>query len=318
MMMKLKKSKLFSQYVLLWVLLVLIVVGICSSSVFLSAANLNAMITGRVTVGIVAVAMTICMAAGEMDISLGYMLGSCIMVAAYVGSKGASDGIILLTALLAGIVYGSLNGLLVVAVRIPSTIVTLGSGMIFYAISMWTNNSKSITGVLSKTTIALFRSKVLGQLPCVWVMLLLFVLAYWMLEHTPLGRQIYAVGFSERVANLAGIQTKFIKFLSFALCGAIVGIAAVLVLGQSGNAYIITGPSYLMPCLTVVFLSITTHLVGRYNIVGSFIALFALGVAYNIASLAGAPFWFENIANGVILIGVVLMNGKDSRSAHTG
>lgn len=318
MIKKLKKSKLLSRYVLLWVLLVLIVVGICSSNVFLSAANLNALISGRVTVGIIVVAMTICMAAGEMDISLGYMLGSCIMVAAYAGMKGAPDWLILVIAFLTGIVYGSLNGLLVVAVRIPSTIVTLASGMIFYAISMWTNNSKSITGVLTKETIALFRTKVFGMLPCVWVLLLLFLLAYWMLEHTPLGKQIYAVGFSERVAYLAGIQTKAIKFLSFALCGAIVGIAAMLVLGQSGNAYIITGPNYLMPCLTVVFLSITTHQVGRYNIIGSFIALLALGVAYNIASLAGAPFWFENIANGVILIGVVLMNGKDSRSAHTG
>jgi ribose transport system permease protein len=138
------------------------------------------------------------------------------------------------------------------------------------------------------------------------------------LEHTPLGKQIYAVGFSERVAHLAGVRTKLIKFLSFAMCGTIVGIAALFTLGQSGNAYVITGPGYLMPCLAVVFLSITTHRIGRYNIVGSFIALFTLGVAYNIAGLLGAPFWFENIANGVILVGVVLMNGVDSRSAHRG
>jgi ribose transport system permease protein len=318
MIKKMMNSTLFTHYILLWVLIALVIIGILSSNVFFSGGNINGLITGRVTVGIIAVAMTICMAAGEMDISMGYMLGSCIMVAAWAATKGASAPVVLLVAFLTGIIYGSLNGFLAVVVKIPSTIVTLGSGMIFYSISMWTNNSKSITGVLPKSITGFFRTKIFGLLPCIWVMLILFVFAYWLLEHTPLGKQIYAVGFSQKVAHLSGIQTKFIKFITFAMCGAIVGIAAVLILGQSGNAYVSTGPSYLMPCLAVAFLSITTHRIGRYNIVGSFLALFALGVAYNIAGLIGAPFWFENIVNGIIIIGVVLMNGKDSRSAHTG
>jgi len=318
MIKRIRNYRLFSDYILLWVFVALVLVGIVSKNVFLSASNINALITGRVSVGMIAVAMTICMAAGEMDISLGYMLGSCIMVAAWTGSKGAAPGVVLLVAFLAGIVYGSMNGFFAIVLKIPSTIVTLGSGMIFYAISMWTNNSKSITGILPKAVTTLFKTKVLNLLPSVWAMLLLFLFAYWMLEHTPFGKHIYAVGFSQRVAHLAGIRTKLVKFLSFTICGAIVGVAAMFTLGQSGNAYVITGPGYLMPCLAVVFLSITTHRVGRYNMVGSFIALFALGVAYNIAGLLGAPFWFENIANGIILVGVVLMNGADSRSAHRG
>lgn len=318
MMTKIKNLKFFSHYILLWVFIVLVISGAISSKMFLSDDNINSLITGRVMVGIIAVAMTICMAAGEMDISLGYMMGSCIMVAAWAGSKGAPPAVVLLITLLAGIIYGAMNGFFVIVMKIPSTIVTLGSGMIFYSISMWTNNAKSITGILPKAVTAIFKTKILGLLPCVWVMLLLFILAFWMLEFTPLGKQIYAVGFSQRVAYLAGIKTKMIKFLSFTICGAITGIAALFTLGQSGNAYVSTGPGYLMPCLAVVFLSITTHNIGRYNIIGSFIALFALGVAYNIAGLAGAPFWFENIANGIILIGVVLLNGRDSRAAHRG
>ena len=109
-----------------------------------------------------------------------------------------------------------------------------------------------------------------------------------------------------------------IKMLSFVMCGGIVGIAALFNLGQSGNAYVNTGPSYLMPCLAVAFLSITTHKVGRYNVVGSLIALITLGVVYKFAGLQGVPFWFENVANGVVLLGVVLFNGAESRSAHTG
>jgi len=316
--MKKLKNSFLSHYVLLWVLIVLVIGGAIWNPTVLNPSNLSSMITGRVTVGIMAVAMTICMAAGEMDISLGYMLGTSIMVSAFAGMRGASPAVVLLVALLTGTLFGALNGFLVVVIKIPSTIVTLGSGMIMYSISMGMNNSKSITAVLPGTVTAIFKTRILGFLPCVWAMLLLFILAYWMLEHTPFGKQIYAVGFSPRVAHLAGIPTNLVKFLSFTLCGAIVGVAAAFNIGQTGNAYVSTGPSYLMPCLAVVFLSITTHKIGRYNIVGTFIALFTLAVAYNIAGMAGAPFWFENIANGIILLGVVLANGEDSRSAHKG
>ncbi|MCI8596913.1 MAG: ABC transporter permease [Lachnospiraceae bacterium] len=317
-MMKNLKQSWLARYGLLWLLILLVIVGAVWKPVFLAPQNLTSMIVGRVTVGFLAVAMTICMAAGEMDISLGYMLGTCVMLSAWVGSLGASPGVILLVALVAGIVLGAMNGLLVVVVKIPSTIVTLGSGMIMYAISMWTNNSKSITGILPAEVTALFKTKILGLQPCVWGMFLLFLIAFWMMETTPLGDQIYAVGFSPRVAHLAGISSDMIKMLSFVMCGGIVGIAALFNLGQSGNAYVNTGPSYLMPCLAVAFLSITTHKVGRYNVVGSLIALITLGVVYNLAGLQGVPFWFENVANGVVLLGVVLFNGAESRSAHTG
>lgn len=309
---------IFSHYILLWVLIALIAIGIISSPVFLSPMNINMLLSGRVTVGIVVVALTICMSAGEMDISIGYMMGSCIMVAAWASKQGAAPGIVLLIAFVMGIVYGAFNGFLAVVVKIPSTIVTLATGMIFYAISMMTNNAKSITGVLSRDTTTWFKTRIFGAIPAVWVMFILFILAYWLLEHTPFGKQIYAVGFSQRVAFLSGIRTGLVRFLSFSICGGIIGIAAMFTLGQSGNAYVMTGPPVLMPSLAVVFLSITTHRIGRYNIVGSLIALFTLGVAYNIAGLAGAPFWFENIVNGLILIGVVLLNGTESRSAHKG
>lgn len=317
-MMKKMGQSCLAKYGLLWLLIILVVFGAVWKPVFFSSQNLTSMIVGRVTVGFLAVAMTICMAVGEMDISLGYMLGTCIMLGAWAGSLGAPPLVTLSVTLLGGILFGAMNGFLAVVVKIPSTIVTLGSGMIMYGISMWTNNAKSITGVLPKEVTAMFKTRIFGLQPCVWGMLLLFIIAFWMMETTPLGAQIYAVGFSPRVSHLAGIRSDMTKLLSFIMCGAIVGIAALFNLGQSGNAYVSTGPSYLMPCLAVAFLSITTHKVGRYNIPGSFIALFTLGVVYNLAGLQGMPFWFENVANGVVLLGVVLFNGAEARSAHSG
>lgn len=307
-----------ARYVLLWIMIALIFVGMICNENFLQPANITSMLISRVTVGIIAVAMTFCMAAGELDISLGYMFGTCVMISAYAAKSGASPALALAIAVIAGFGFGAMNGFFVVVVKIPSTIVTLASGMIMYAITMAISDNKSITGALPSETTTIFKTPVLGLIPSVWIMFALFIVFFFILEHTPFGKQLYCVGFSPRVSYLAGIDSNLMKFLSFMICGGITGVAAMLNIGQTGNAYTSTGPNYLMPCLAVVFLSITTHLIGRYNIVGSLIALLALGFAYSIAGLLGAPFWFENVANGALLLGVVLLNGAESRQALSG
>ncbi len=316
-MMKLQK-KIVSNYGLLIILIIAVIFGGVWNSAFLSLQNIRTMLLGRVTVGFLAIAMVIIMSSGEMDISVGYMLGATVMIAAKVGKMGADPVVIILVALLSGVVFGAMNGLLTMVIKIPSTISTLGSGMVMYGISSWTNNSLSITSVMPKVVTKMFKAKYFGFNPCIWAFFVVVILAYWLLEFTPLGGQIYAVGFSKRVSHLAGIRTKLVKFLAFTFGGASVGVAGALLIAQSGNAYITTGPMYLMPCLAVTFLSITTHRIGRYNIPGMLVGLLLLGVVYNIAGLMGAPFWFENVMNGIVILGVVLTNGKNARAALSG
>ena len=310
-------KNLFTRYGLLLIVAVLFIVFSLSNSAFPTAQNISAFLVGRVAVGFFAIAALVPLVAGEFDISLGYMLGFCTMLGAKVGSMGAPAWLTLLAAVLSGIFMGCMNGLLTVACRIPSTISTLGSGMVMYGLALGTSNSKSINGVIDSGAKAFSRLKIFGLNISIWLLILVGVILFYVLENTPFGRQIYAVGYSERVTRLAGARTKMLRFLSFVIAGLIIGVSAMIMLGQSGNAYPDTGPDFLMPGLATVFLSITYHTVGRYNVPGTLVALLLLGVVFNGIGLMGAPFWVEDVVNGVILLLVVLTKSSDARKAQT-
>lgn len=286
---------------------------------FASVNNMNVMMVGRISVGFFALAALVPQAVGEFDISLGYMLGACIMVGAKVGQLfPVQPWVILLCVVLCGAALGAFNGFLAVTLNIPSTISTLGSGMMFYAISLGVNNSKSINSALPKAIVNIFRSKLLGINIMVYLLVAVGILLYLLLEKTPFGKRLYAVGASQRVSQLAGVRVNSVRFASYVIAGLIIGIGAALNLGQSGNAYPDTGPTYLMPGLATVFLSITMHKMGKYNVPGTLVSIVMLGILFNGLSMFGMPFWFESVANGLILLAVVLMNGKEFRSAQVG
>ncbi|MFV0363462.1 MAG: ABC transporter permease [Suipraeoptans sp.] len=317
-MIKKIRSGPLSRYGTVVIGIIFFIIFSIASPNFMNMQNISVFMVGRVAVGFFALAALVPLVAGEFDISLGYMLGACIMVAGKVGSYGAPPVVVLLMAFLTGIVLGSFNGLITVVFKIPAVISTLGSGMIFYGISLFVNNSKSIAGVLSRDITAVFKAKYFGFNLSVWVMIITGIVLWYILEHTPFGKNMYVVGMSERVAYLAAIKTKFVRFMSFVIAGAIIGIGAIVILGQSGNAYPDTGPTYLMPGLATVFLSITTHKVGRYNVPGTMVSIILLGMVFNGIGILGAPFWFEGVANGIILLGVVLFNSSDARQSVTG
>lgn len=312
------KNSFVTRYGMVWMIIVIFLVFSALLPGFGSMRNVNVFMVGRVSVGFFALASMVPLAAGEFDISLGYMLGAAIMVGGKISTFGASPAVILLCTLLAGILLGAFNGFLSVYLGIPSTISTLGTGMVFQGISIFINNSKSISSVLPRDFTIHFKTAHFGLNLSVWLLILSVIVLWYVMEKTPYGKQTYAVGQSRKVAYLAGIDTNFIRFMSFVVAGIMIGLGAMLVLGTSGNAYPDTGPTYLMPGLATVFLSITCHKIGRYNVVGTFCALVLLSVVFAGAGQLGTPFWFEGVVNGIILLGVVLMNGKDSRQMQVG
>ncbi len=289
-----------------------------SGSYFCTIQNISIFIVGQVIVGFFALALLVPLVAGEFDISVGYMMGFCVMIGGKIGSMGVPVGITIVVTIGAGAVMGVANGLLSVTFKIPSTISTLGSGFVMYGLALACSDSKSISGCIPNQIINIACMKFLGFNVSIWLLIIVALLLYYVLEHTPFGKQIYAVGLSKRVAYLAGIRINLVRFMSFVIAGSIIGIGAFVALAQSGNAYPDTGPSYLMPGLAIVFLSITTHKVGRYNVPGIMASLLLMGIVFNGISIMGAPFWLQGVANSIILLAVVMLNNSDSRQAQVG
>ncbi len=282
---------------------------------FANLRNINVIGIGRVPVAMFAMASLIPLAAGEFDISLGYMLGFLMMLGGKMASVGGTALGVFVVIMGASVLLGVLNGLITVVFKIPSTISTLASGMIMYGGSLGLNSGKSFTGVTPDLLLWISKIKIVKLNIAIWLCILTGVAAWLILEHSPLGRYIYAAGHSRRVVSLAGIHTDAVRFASFLMASLIMGFCAVILISQSRNVYPDTGPGYLLPGLAVTFLSTTAHTPGRYNIPGVIWSAALLGIVFNVISILGAPFWAEAVINGAILLGVVLvMNNRKNKN----
>jgi ribose transport system permease protein len=171
---------------------------------------------------------------------------------------------------------------------------------------------------IPSAVLATGRNHVFGVTISVWVVALLAVVLLYILEHTPLGRQWYATGGSERVAFLAGIPTRRRKVAAFALAGLLVAIGAILELGSGAGANPNTGPDFLLPAYAAAFLGVTTYRLGRFNIVGSVVAILLLAVGFNGLSLLGVPFWAQPLFDGGVLLMAVLVAKAEARQVTVG
>lgn len=291
-------------------MIVLTITAVIFSVVFIpqfgNLQNINVIGIGRVPVIMFAMASLIPLAAGEFDISLGYMLGFLMMLGGKMASIGGTALGVVVVMMGAGLIMGILNGLITVIFKIPSTISTLATGMIMYGGSLGLNGGRSFSGITPDLLIWLGKIKIIKLNISIWICIIVAVMVFLILEHTPTGKYIYAVGHSEKVVSLAGINTKWIRFSSFVIAALIIAVCAIVLMSQSRNVSPDTGPSYLLPGLAITFLSTAMHTPGRFNIPGVIWGAVLLGTIFNVISILGAPFWAEAVINGIILLAVVL------------
>jgi ribose transport system permease protein len=255
---------------------------------------------------------------GEFDLSIGYVLGLCAVLIAALGGEVHLDGALtlLLTVIIAAAI-GTLNGLLVAALRIPSMIATLGVGLAIGGLTTGVSGGRTLVLGIPHLVPDLSTTSLFGLSSAVWIVAVLCLLAYAVFAHTPPGRRMYAVGGSQVVARLAGIRTIRLKILAFAFGGVLVAIAGALELGQAGGADPSFGPNLLLPAYAAVFLGSTTIRPGFFNVWGTVVATLVLAVGFTGLTLDGVPYWTEPVFDGAaLIIGVLLSRGEVRRAGR--
>ena len=215
--------------------------------------------------------------------------------------------------LVAGVCIGVVNGLLRIKFNISSFIATLGVGIVLSGVTQGMSGGSVLYAGIPSVVVAIGQHDFLGLGISVWLTIVLAIVLVFILEHTPFGRQLYAIGGSERVAFLAGIRVNFAKVLAFAGAGLLVAIAALFELGQSGGANPLFGPELLLPAYAAAFLGVTTYRPGYFNIPGALIAIVLLAVGFNGLNLLGAPYWWQPIFNGIVLIFAVITAAAEGK-----
>lgn len=300
------------------ILVALIVIFTFSSSVFLTLQNIQSVLIVQAIITMMTFGVMFPLIVGEFDLSVGYMLGFLAVLGAYLAGKGYGAGVVIPVMIITGAIIGLLNGVLIQKVGISSFIATLGVGIVLQGFTQGTSGGQVLFSNIPKFVTTIGGSYAGPLAISVWLAIGCAIFLFYILEQTPWGRSLYAVGGSERVAFLAGLKTSRLKIAAFTLSGIMVGVASVLALGQSGSANPGFGPDLMLPAYAAAFLGVTTYRAGRYNVVGSVVGILLLAVGFNGLSLLGVPFWVQPIFNGGVLLLSVFVARSEARKVKVG
>lgn len=269
---------------------------------FLTSTNWKSLLDSQAVTAIVATGLTVALSAGAFDLAIGAELGfGSIFVAWLLVQQGVAVVPAIAITLVAGAAIGLISGLLIVRARIDSFIATLGVSSILLALIDWVSNSQQIIGV-SQSLQTVATTQVFGQSLPVYLMLVIAIGAWYVLERTPLGRRIYATGGNSEAARLAGVRVSLVLVGTLVACGAIAAFAGILVTAQLGAGDPTIGPAYLLPAFSAAFLGSTQFRGGRFNVWGTVVAVYVLATGVKGLQLAGAPIWIPNLFNGAALL----------------
>jgi ribose transport system permease protein len=280
---------------------------------FLQESTWKAMIDSQAITAMVAVALVIPVAAGAFDLAIGTEVGlGGILVAWMITSQEMATPVAIALTIVAGGLIGLASGLLITKARITTFIATLGVSSILAAMITWVSGGQQILNLgrgfqkIATTTLGPFTYPV-------YIMLVVALVAWYVLERTPVGRHVYATGGNPDSARLAGVNTAAVTIGALVACGAIAAFSGVLLSSSLGTGDPTTGPSYLLPAFSAVFLGSTQFREGRFNVWGTVVAVFVLATGVKGLQLAGAPVWIPEFFNGAaLLLAVGLANFERS------
>lgn len=280
-----------------------------TSSTFFSEANLVTLLGSQTVVAVIALAALIPMAAGYIDLSVAAIAGvsSCTFATLLTRANLSLIPAILIAVLVGGLL-GAFNGLLIARYHLSSIIVTLGSQIALTGVMEWYTKNNTIGAGMSIKIILFGSANWLGIPKLTWIFLPVAVGTWFLLEQTPFGRYIQAISSNRKSARLVGIGVQRTLFMCFTIAGVIAGIAGVLLSIRQGGADGSTGPSFLFPALTGVFLGATVIHPGRPNAVGSMVGLLFLAVVVTGLTFLGATNWAPNLLQGLLLIAAAFLS----------
>lgn len=284
----------------LWALM--IVIYSLATTTFLTVTTARTIANGQAVTAIVALGLTVALAAGVFDLSIGGVLGLAnIIVARLLAQAHWSIPLAIIATLLLMSGVGLINGLLVVYARIDPFIATLGTNSLLTAAIFIVSENQNILGIpLSFQSLA--SAQVLGMPIAAYYVIALALILYYVLEWTPLGRRLYATGGNREVARLAGVRTNRYVIGSFICSATVAAAAGVLVVATLGSGSTEVGPSYLLPAFAAGFLGATQIHPGRFNVWGTTIAIYLLATGVQGLILLGAATWVPDAFNGVALL----------------
>mgnify|MGYP000243089415 CR=1 FL=1 len=303
----------FREFSLIAVLIIFGLFMTVRSNVFLTKANLEAILLGLSVEGIIAVGMAILLISGGLDLSVGSTMAFTGVVTglALISLKLATVPAILL-GLLAALSVGLVNGLLVAKLKINPFITTLGMLITVRGLLLVLAQGKAVLNLPESFTVV-GQGRLFGiQFP-IYVMLFLVIVGDILLRYSRFFRQSYYIGGNEKAARLSGINVDFVKIFNYCLVSVLAGIAGVMITARFGSSSVTVGTNVELRVITAAIIGGASLSGGEGSVFGAFLGALFMAVLANALNLLGVDVYWQNLVTGLILIVAVVVDVVNER-----
>jgi len=283
--------------------LVAVAFALAKPDTFGTLDNLKSILSNQVTIVFLAFAATLPLIVGQFDLSVGAVFTVVqVLVTGLVVEHGWSPVAAIPLMLVAGGLIGLVNGVAVAKLGLNSFVTTLAVGSVMSGAALAYTNGTSVYGSAPRSFTSLARDAVWG-VPLPFVYAVVVGLGLWlMLSRFPTGRRLYAIGANPRAAERTGIPTDRYVIGAFVASGLLAGVGGVLLGARLGAATSDSGSRLLIPAFAGAFLGTTAFSPGRFNIPGTFVAVYLVGVAVAGLQQFGVALWVEPVFEGLMLL----------------
>lgn len=258
---------------------------------------------------LMALGATLVMLTRNIDVSVGSTVGLSAIAVGVALNSGYGLMTAIAFALAIGALAGAFNGLLVVGLRIPAIVATLGTLGLYRGVMLLWTGGKWIEG-LPNSLKALSEPAFIGISPLGWLVLALLLAGGWILSRTAFGRDFYAVGDNLAAARQLGVAVNRTRMLAFTLNGMLAACAGIVFAAQIGFVPNQTGSGLEMKAIAACVLGGISLLGGTGTLLGAFLGAFFLTQIDTVLVLFRLPAWWNDFIAGLVLLGVLVLDGR--------
>jgi ribose transport system permease protein len=274
--------------------------------VFLNANNLLNIVRNASILIIIAVGQTITLTAKDVDLSVGSVLSlTSVLAAIMLKNYGFSVPAAILAALLMGAFLGLINGLLITYVGLPPFIATYGMLWVLFGFAYLILRGNVIYGFPPSFRV-IGNGHLFGIPMPIVVMLVVFVISYFVLYYTTLGRRFFATGANIEMARMSGVNVGRIVVTAYVISGFLAALAGLVLIAYTNGSEARIGDNYLLPVLAVVVMGGTSLAGGQGNLLGTLVAALIMAMIHNGMNILAVPAIWKSFVVGLLVITAVL------------
>ncbi len=312
---KINVSRIFSEFGIYLVLVVMIIFLSFMSPTFFTAGNFLNILRQVSINGILAMGMTFILITGGIDLSVGSVLALAGVLGATFAHPDPAYPIILplIVGIGAGVLCGCVNGTLVSKTTISPFIVTMGMTSIARGLALLYTNGRPITG--QSSSFSFLGRGVVGPVTFpVILFILICIVSIIILHRSRLGKYIFAVGGNENAAMVSGISVPKIKFFVYVYGGALCGLAGLLLASRTNAATPNAGEGYELDAIAAAVIGGTSTSGGKGSVYGTIVGALIMTILSNGMDILNVSSYIQQIVKGVIIIGAVFVDQMNKKN----